>query len=115
MPKFSKIQLVSLCSLGLIEILMYYGETTKDEVYSMFGSPTDYVRTKDGKILLVYEVTKKEESVFGCVPCLNLLYNPVTFNYQTLAFLIGPDGRVEKHILKDNKYKGRADIFGTPW
>lgn len=91
------------------------GVTTKSEVYRMFGQPTDVVNTKDGKILVVYEVTKMNKSAIGYVPCLNLLYNPVTFNFQTLAFLIGYDGKVEKHTLRENKHKSRADIFGTPW
>ena len=91
------------------------GVTTKADVYRMFRTPTDEMRTKDGKTLLVYKVTKMEKSAIGCVPCLNLLYNPMTFNYQTLAFLIAPNGRVEKHLLKEDKHKTRADIFGTPW
>ena len=94
---------------------IYDGATTQGQVYQMFGKPTDEVKTKDGKTLLVYQVTKMEKSAIGAVPCLNLLYNPVTFNYQTLAFLVGPNGRVEKHLLKEDKHKARADIFGTPW
>lgn len=91
------------------------GVTTKGEVYRMFGTPTDEMPTKDGKTLLVYKVTKMEQSAVGTVPCLNVLYNPMTFNYQTLALLIGPNARVEKHLLKEDKHKARADIFGTPW
>ncbi len=91
------------------------GVTTKGEIYRMFGKPNDEVQTKDGKTLLVYKRTKIEQSAAGYVPFFNVFYNPMTFTYQTLAFLIGCDGRVEKHILKEDKHKGRADIFGTPW
>ena len=91
------------------------GVTTRAGVYRMFGTPTDEMRTKDGKTLLVYEVTKMEESACSSVPCLNLLYGPFTINYQTIALLIGRDGRVEKHLLKEDKHKARMDIFGTPW
>lgn len=91
------------------------GVTTKRDVYRMFGRPTDEVKTKDHKTLLVYEYTKHEQSICSMVPCLNLLYGPFTLNYQTLALLIGNDGRVEKHFLREKKHKARMDIFGTPW
>jgi hypothetical protein len=88
------------------------GVTTEAQIRAIFGAPKEVMETESGKRIFIYEYTKMTRGVEAAVPIFGA-FAPTDFTYQTLAVLVGPDGKVEKHQVKGEKWRATQTLTGA--
>jgi hypothetical protein len=86
------------------------GVTTETQIRAIFGAPKKVLETESGKRIIVYEYTKMTQGLEAAIPIVGA-FAPQNIAYQTLAILVGPDGKVENHKIKQEKWRVTQTLF----
>lgn len=88
------------------------GVTTETQIREIFGVPKKVLETESGKRIFTYKYTKRTQGLEAAIPIIGA-FASMDFTHQTLAILIGPDGKVENHKLKLEKWHVTQTLTGA--
>lgn len=84
------------------------GETTKDDVVKMIGSPDQVTTNADGNTIFTYMFVRATPTPGTFIPIVGPLVSGTNVQNQTLLVTFGPDG-----IVKDYTNTHGAQTVGT--